>query len=507
MFACLYIFDFLAQAALRPDPSYLVLRRSPVAILDGPDSLQCVVASNQPARLAGIDLGMTKAQVELLSEVVLRQRFAAGENAAQTALLDCALAFSPRVESTAAGTVIADLLGTEKLFGSPQNIARLMSLRAEEFGFETNVAVAANPDTSRIAAIGLKGISVIAAGEEEKRLARLPVEVLSAAPAILDTLDSWGIRSLGALAKLPPLSIVERLGQEGLQFQRQARGEARRTLVPVNPADNFEEVYEFETPVETVESLAFIVSRLLHQLCLRVSTRSLALTQLRLGLELEVRQLRNDSPQEAYERIWKLPQPMVDAKVLLRLVRLDLEAKSFSAPVRRISLQALPARQRSAQAGLFTPAAPQAEQLEITVARIRGIVGAADENGIDCVGSPQVLDSHKPDNFLVQPFSAETPDNPNRAVLSVSLRMFRPALTTSVELRDGKPFSLLLNNRRAQILCASGPWSASGNWWEPSALWAREEWDVALKTSDGSGLYRIVRDRIRQQWFIAGLFD
>ncbi len=37
--------------------------------------------------------------------------------------------------------------------------------------------------------------------------------------------------------------------------------------------------------------------------------------------------------------------------------------------------------------------------------------------------------------------------------------------------------------------------------------WTREEWDVALKTPAGLGFYRIYRDRIRQQWFVEGVFD
>jgi hypothetical protein len=192
----------------------------------------------------------------------------------------------------------------------------------------------------------------------------------------------------------------------------------------------------------------------------------------------------------------------------VRLVRLDLDAKSFFAPVKRITVLALPAWQRSTQGELFTPTAPQAEQVEVTVARIRGIVGSADENGIDCVGSPQVLDSHKPDSFLVQPFSImPTGDLGRPTAAIVSLRMFRPALATSVELRDGKPFSMILRNRRAQILCASGPWCASGHWWNPPSLWAREEWDVAVKTAEGSGLYRIAWDRMGEQWLIESLFD
>jgi len=57
------------------------------------------------------------------------------------------------------------------------------------------------------------------------------------------------------------------------------------------------------------------------------------------------------------------------------------------------------------------------------------------------------------------------------------------------------------------VLAASGPWSSSGNWWNKTAAWAREEWDVALKTFEGVGYYRIYLDRIRKQWFVEGVFD
>jgi len=56
------------------------------------------------------------------------------------------------------------------------------------------------------------------------------------------------------------------------------------------------------------------------------------------------------------------------------------------------------------------------------------------------------------------------------------------------------------------VLAASGPWSSSGNWCNTLA-WTREEWDVVLKTPAGLGFYRIYWDRLRQQWFVEGVFD
>src|SRR5215470_3941719 len=167
MFACMFAPDFPVQAVLRlePEDTREVLKQSPIAILDGPASLPRVVATNEPARLAGIELQMTKLQAETCGRAWLRKRSPAIEDAAQAALLDCATSFSPRVESTAPGTVILDLAGTEKLFGRVQGLAQKMAAHAAEFGFEVNVAIAANPDTGFYAARGFAGITIINAGE------------------------------------------------------------------------------------------------------------------------------------------------------------------------------------------------------------------------------------------------------------------------------------------------------------------------------------------------------
>jgi len=413
------------------------------------------------------------------------------------------------VESTVPGTVILDLAGTEKLFGSMHTVAQKIALHAAGFGFEVNVAIAANPDTAFYAARGFAGITIIAAGEEAERLASLPVDVLSASPEMLEVLDSWGIRNFHALALLPPVPLVERLGQEGLQLQKIVRCETRRPLAPAEAASDFVESFEFEQPVETLESLTFILNRLLQQVCARLASRSLATNELRLKLELEARQLNSSKNKEYYERTWKLPLPIQDAKVLFRLAYLDLEGNMQPAPIQKILVQAMPVKPRFAQSGLFVPASPETEQLEITLARIRGVVGSADENGIACVGSPRVLDSHKPDSFTVQPFSGVDDDSDSLPAASpiIALRIFRPALETAVELAEEKPCSITLRKKHLQVLAASGPWRSSGNWWNAASAWTRDEWDVALKTSEGVGFYRIYLDRIKNQWFVEGSFD
>ena len=290
MFACLYVPDFPVQAALLAELPQArdTLKQSPLAILDGPANLPRVIALNWSARNAGIETGMTKLQVETYGGVLLRKRIADLEDSAQNVLLEFAGGFSPRVESTAAGTVTLDLSGTEKLLGPWQCAARNMTVSAAETGFNLHIAIASNPDTAFHAARGFAGITIIAPREEAQRLASLPVGTLPASPQTLEILEGWGISTFDALAVLPTVAVVERLGQQGLYLQKLARGETNRPLLTMEPVKEFVASFEFDDPVETLESLFFILNRLLQQLCANLVSGSLATKELRLRIGLEV---------------------------------------------------------------------------------------------------------------------------------------------------------------------------------------------------------------------------
>ena len=510
MFACLLAPDFSVQAALLLEPrdTRESLRQSPITVLDGPSNLPRVLALNDAARKVGIQVGMTKLQVETCDGVLLRKRSVDHEDSAQSGLLECANRFSPRVESTCPGTVILDLAGTEKLFGPPETIACKIKVSARQMGFHLRIAIAANPDTAMYAARGFAGITLIPAGDEAKALASLPVDILPATPQLLEVLDGWGIQTFKALAALPAIALVERLGQPGLVLQKLAQGRTDRPLLPVEPAPDFIESYEFEDAVESLESLAFVLNRVLQEICDRLMAQSFATNELRLTLDLEVRQIKEGQDGEQYKHEWKLPVPSQDRNMLFTLLRLDLERNTFSAPIKRLTVEAVAVKPRMAQGNLFAPPSPETEKLEITLARIRGVVGSVDAEGVSCVGSPKILDTHRPGAFVVHSFSSTSEIwSASTVVPTIALRVFRPALETSVELTGETPHFVRLWKKHRRVLAASGPWSSCGNWWNKTTPWAREEWDVALKTFEGVGYYRIYLDRIRKQWFVEGVFD
>src|ERR1044071_3785729 len=433
MFGCIHVPDFAVQAALLHEPKAI-----PVALLDGPESLLKVVACNATARSAGVFIGMTKSQAEICG-VRLIKRIQEHEDAAQAELIDGAYNFSPRIEATSPGTIIIDLSGSERLLGTGKTIAQLMLGEVTKRGFESNVAIASNPDTAHYAARGFKGTTVIGPGDEAQRLSTLPVEVLGSETEVLDVLHAWGIRDFKALAALPSIELTERLGQYGLHLQRLARGAVMRELVPAALPASFQESTELEEPIELLEPLAFVLNRLLEQLVERLIERSLATDQIEIELTLEVHSDRDVnapvscSTLATYQRTVKLPVPTQDSKVLLKLAQLDLAAHPPHAPVRKIKIAAIPARIRFTQTGLFQPLAPEPAKLEITMARLRAVVGEADSQNRNLVGFPALLDSHRPDHFQVVPLSAKQ-GNSAEPSIRLALRRFRPAIPARVEM-------------------------------------------------------------------------
>ncbi len=567
MFTCIFIPDFSAQAIIRFEPE---LRARPVAVLTGRPPLEKVVALNERARQMGVEVGATKSQLEAWERLVLRARSDSQEASAHAALLDCAQSFSPEVEDTSPGTALLNLAGLEPLLGPLPKIACDLARRVSQMGLEANIAVAANPDAALLAARGFPGVTLIPEGREAGRLGDLPVDMLlesfssdvEEATRWVETFDRWGIRKLHALAALPEVPLSERLGQQGIRLQKLARGAASRNLRVLEPQLIFAESVELEYPIVLLEPLAFLLNRMLEQVCARLRQRALAAQELHLNLELAVTQSNGCASftrtlTRKFTRMLRLPTPMLDAKVFLKLLQLDLQVHPPGAPIVKIHLSAEPARPRALQSGLFQPVFPEPEKLELTLARIAGIVGEGR------VGSAELLDTHREDAFAVRHFAPVEPEvkragnrkkdmsmqendstcqveekleeNAEEKMSAViALRLFRPPLGASVTVREAKPVRLRCLEREdiaGEIVWTAGPWRSSGDWSEQEG-WSREEWDIAVpaksscqlpvpscqsnerepttgnrQPATGLVLYRLVQDKLSGNWFVEGTYD
>ena len=277
-----------------------------------------------------------------------------------------------------------------------------------------------------------------------------------------------------------------------------------RTLVPSDPPLVFEEAMELESPLVLLEPLAFVLGRMLDQLCARLQALTLAAQELYLQLILENgRQWSLEDNLTCFQRTIHLPVPLLDAKIFLKLLQLDLKAHPPGAPVAKVHLRIEPARSRPAQDGLFLPSSPEPEKLELTLAKISGIVGEGR------AGSPALLDTHRREAFRIQHFTPAGKNGscsaPNHLV--TALRMFRPPVVVTVNSQSGRPSHISSKNQiGGEVLWAAGPWRSSGDWWEQDA-WMCDEWDIAVQEETGIALYRLVHDLVRGRWLLEGSYD
>jgi len=386
-------------------------------------------------------------------------------------------AFTPEFEQTAPDTIVFRIDNLRRLYGSHQQIADAILKHAGDI----NIAIAETVDAAILAARSFPGITV------DPQLDHLPVSALPLTPEMEETLESWGIDTLAQFAELPEIGIAERFGEQGVYWQRLARGAVHRPVKIFQPESTYEDRVELDHPAALLEPLLFLIARILNEQCEKLLSNAMAANEVVIRLELE--------DKSEHTRTLRLPVPMRESKSLLKLLQMDLEAHPPQDATSALSVILKPVHPRTVQNGIFLPVTPAPDKLELTLARIRGIVG--EQN----VGIPELLDSHHPHPYRLianqQPFtSAAAP-----ATVHYSLRYYRPPIPASVELKNARPSRISAGIIYGKILNAAGPWRTSGDWWT-TTHWSRDEWDITLSTN---AMYRIYSTS--RCWFIEATYD
>jgi protein ImuB len=508
--ACLYLPLFPLAARLRSEPELI---REALAVMEGNGNAARVVAATRLARSAGLRPGLTLPQARALCpKLVARPRDADCERAAQEALLEVAEAFSPRVEDAGDGIAYLDAGGIERHYPGPSpelEMGRALMNAAEAAGLPARVGIASSKLAARVAS-GLPDPPVIVPlGEEAAFLAPLPLQKLAPEVDVAETLERWGVRSVGDFAKLPPSRVASRLGRLGRELHSTARGVDPRPLMPREPPPAFHEGMSLEWPLVALEPFLFVGRAALDRLCQRLEARGFACLRLEIQMRLE--------PDGFQTRAIDLPAPTRDVKTLLTLVRLELEARPPGAPVAGFTFVAHPDRPREAQLSLYGPAALSPDKLAATLARLFALLGA------DRVGSPRPVDGHRPERFALVGFSPPPPPETRREPRAgrglLAVRVLRPPVEIEVLTSgavegdpEAPPVEIRATPRaeeekrprvEGEVKVASGPWGLEEEWWADDPA-GRDYWDVEIA---GRGLYRIYRERATGAWYADGIYD
>jgi protein ImuB len=494
LYLAIHAAEFPAQALLRLRPE---LHAQPVAVLDGPALQQTVCSLNRHALQRGVVHGITRLEAEGIAGLQPMARSTAEEESAHAVLLECAAQFSPRIEETSRGTACAfvlDVGGSERLFGPADTLAAQLGRAAAGVGFRVAIAVSENFYAARMKAASTPGIHIIASGEEARALEKLTLALLDLSIDQSETFAKWGIRTLCQLAALPEVELVSRFGPAASRWRALAAGVAAHNFQPIEPALELREFCEFESPVEEIDSLLFVAARMIEALVARASSRSLAVASLAIEMRLEGGQTHRLTLHPAI--------PSADRKFLLKLLHLEAATHPPQAAVLSLAIEAVSGHTSKVQLGLFAPQTPEPSHLDVTLARIRAIVGE------DRVGTPALEDTHRPHSFQMQALRAAEQDRSYaQPAARIALRRVRPPRPIQVTMRGEKPAAFRDGDECFSIASAYGPWRSSGCWWSLDA-WDAEEWDV--EAADRDGVARgclLVRDRLRNVWQLEAFLD
>jgi len=439
-------------------------------------------------------------------------------------LIEIARACSPRVESHGDRVVVFDASGLERAIGTPAEIAHAVDALARENGIGVRVALA----SSRVAAWLLahaaqSGVTVVESSQTRAAVGALPVTALSVLPGLssrrrrpgsgasseeaIATLMRWGLRTLSEVAALRRAEVHTRLGAEGVRLHQAACGEDAEPLVPAGETPPFLERCVLEWPIEGLEPLTFVLSRLCDALSISLERADRGAVSVKTTLQLTTR--------EKHVRTLNLPAPMRDARTLRTLIRLDLEPHPPSAAVDVVTVMLDVAPGRIVQGSLLERALPAPEEIETLIARLRALMGESR------VGAPALLDSHDDRGVGMRGFTVVEIPGPASSTLTpglktrgsetasphIALRRFRLPIAARVTVEHGAPMRVSASSsliEAGRIVHRAGPWRSSGRWWTTDQIWDRDQWDVELASG---GCYRLSRNRITGSWEIDGEID
>ena len=526
LYASLYVPDFPVAALQRGER-----RPQPTVVAHGESPNRFVCSADASARGRGVRDGMALAAAKARYDAAgasrsLRvfDRDKREERRSQALLLALAEKATPRFEDVAPGLLSLDFGGLR----NPYAAAAKLASGASRLGFRASVGVSANRFVALCAARTQKGVTHVYPGQEAGFLQALPLDTLPLDRKDLGTLERWGVRDIGELARLPQEQLAQRFGERGTRMARLARGEEGSLLQPYRPPPQLELARDFDWEIERLEPLSLALSGLLDRLCLRLQGIGWAAASLTARLSL--------TDGGMFERTIDLPYPISDARTLLTLVRIDLEAHPPGGAVDGVRLSAKPAERRLVQQSLFAADLPSPEHLAVTLARLTGLVGH------EQVGAPTVLDTHRPGAAALDAFrpaidgtaagcgsrpgpapaavgkgpapttrpdpSRERCQNPPALLApspprtSLTFRAFRPSRPADVLVDQDRPVRVEAGEARGPVTASAGPWRVSGEWWTADG-WQYQEWDVEV----GGRLFRACCERPTGEWFLAGEYD
>jgi DNA polymerase-4 len=334
------------------DPS---LRGKPFAVGGLPEERGVIASCSYAARRFGVRSAMpTSRALRLCSDLLVISHHRGNYGEMSDKVMERLNDLSLLVEQISIDEAFVDI---SDLREDPQTVARRLQQRVNaELGLPCSVGVASNKLVAKIATeVGKKtakkgeppnAITIVPPGAEAAFLDPLPAEMLwGVGPKTAARLAELGIRTIGDIARHPAEDLSRRVGENGRDLTRRARGQDDSRVVTEHEVKSISQETTFARDVSDDKALAGTLRELSAQVGRRLRQSQIAGTTVRLKLRWPdfttlTRQLTLPQPTDQDEQIY------VTALSLLGRVRpkgkavrlIGVGVSGLGAPLRQLEL-------------------------------------------------------------------------------------------------------------------------------------------------------------------------
>ena len=354
-----------------PDWPIVALVREGKADADEPTAVLAkgvVVSSSPAARADGVRPGLRRRDAQArCPQLAVHDADPARDHRMFAPIIARIEELAPGVQLREAGLCALPAKGPARYYGGEAAAATVLTGALADLGVEgVRAGVADGPFTAEQAARATgpdAPLRIVPPGAAAAFLAPLPVTALGDESA--DLFARLGVHTLGQLAALPAVRLVERFGPRGARLHALAAGVDSQRIEARTPPPELHREVSFEPPLEIAEQVAFGIRMAAEEFVAALGAVDLVCTELRVALTGD----RGDHS----ERVWLHPG-MFDASAIVDRVRWQLAEQGLRSPVARVRIE--PERVDAAShhvRGLFG-SGPE-ERVHHALARVQSMLG------------------------------------------------------------------------------------------------------------------------------------
>ncbi|WP_083196811.1 DNA polymerase Y family protein [Rhizobium sp. AC27/96] len=485
----------------RADPALCV--ETPLVVIARSGSKRWIAAADQAATKLGLRVGMAAAKAQALVQrlIMIDADPAADLQALERLTLWALSQYSPVVAMDSPDGIVMDTEGADHLQGGEELMLSGLVNRLRGRGLAARAAIADTWGAAHaLARTSSRETVIVARGETDKAVNRLPLSSLRLSPETVASLRTLGFATVGDLAGTPRAPLTLRFGPELGRRLDQMFGRVAEPIDPIRPAELVEVQKSFAEPIGAPETIEKYVTRLVRQLCQELEKRGLGVR----GADLIIH--RVDNTMQALRA--GTAKPVRDIAWLTKLFRDRIERIEPGFGIEKLSLAAIIAEPLiEAQS-----ASPLVEEQITDVTPLIDVLGNR--------GGQRI--------FRVAPVASDVPERCVQRIAPTAeedgatwpMHWLRPprllARSELIEvialLPDHPPVSFIWRGKRRRVKRADGSERIFGEWWKRSAEWIAVR-DYFVVEDDAGERFWIFRsgdgvdaETGSHKWFLHGVF-